>query len=264
MTMRPRGVASCKNATSSNLFLLPSISRWQQRSLRKMLCPIFAARVLRSLNRMNPLAKPSLTQDPAEWLGDAHPLVAQLGTAEGLASMHALGNSLTVKPITSLAALRGFLQAYHEKILLPHELPAIQTAFNHSSRNEVRELIAFDQELANEPMLRDFARASHRVGRDQLQRLRPLRDERMVQRYLTAVESGQAHGWHTLVYGMTLVLYSLPSRQGLLGYAHQTTRGFIHAAALGLELKEMECRALFDELCGEIVLPHDAMTLTPG
>lgn len=227
-----------------------------------MLCPNKRGTSAANKNRMNPLAKPSLTQDPAEWLGNAHPLVAQLGTADGLASMHALAGSLTVKPITSLAALREFLRAYHERILLPHELPAIQTAFNHSSRNEVRELIAFDQQLANEPMLRDFANASQRIGRDQLQKLRPLRDERMVQRYLTAVESGQAHGWHTLVYGMTLVLYSLPLRQGLLGYAHQTTRGFIHAAARGLKLKESECRELFDEVCEGIVLRPDTMTLT--
>jgi urease accessory protein UreF len=204
--------------------------------------------------RMNPLVKPSLTQDPAEWLGDAHPLVAQLGTADGLASLHDLAAALAIRPVTNLAALREFLQAYHEQILLPQELPAIQTAFTHASRNEVRELIAFDQQLAAEPALRDFASASERVGRAQLQRLRPLRDERMVQRYLAAVESGQAHGWHTLVYGMTLVLYSLPLRQGLLGYAQQTTRGFIHSAARGLQLKEVECRDLFAELCEEIVV----------
>lgn len=211
---------------------------------------------------MNPLVKPSLTTDPAEWLGDAHPLVAQLGTADGLASLHALAGSLMAKPVTSLASLREFLQAYHERILLPHELPAIQTAFSHASRNEVRELIAFDLELTNEPMLREFAKASQRIGRDQLQRLRPLRDERMVQRYLAAVEGGQARGWHTMVYGMTLVLYSLPLRQGLLGYAHQTTRGFIHAAARGLQLKESECRDLFDELSHGIALQPDAVTMT--
>lgn len=214
-----------------------------------------------NIAQMNPLTKPSLSQDPAEWLGDAHPLVAQLGTADGLAPLHALASSLTVKPITSLAALKDFLQAYHEQILLPHELPAIQTAFNHISRNEVRELISFDQQLASEPTLREFANASHRIGRDQLTKLRPLRDERMVQRYLAAVESGQAHGWHTLVYGMTLVLYSLPLRQGLLGYAHQTTRGFIQAAARGLQLKESDCRALFDELCEGIVLKPEATVL---
>ncbi len=197
---------------------------------------------------MNPLAKPALTTDPAEWLGDAHPLVAQLGTADGLASLHALAESLTARPVTSLAALREFLRAYHERILLPHELPAIRAAYEHISRNEVRELIAFDQQLGAEPALKNFSAASQRIGREQLQKLRPLRDERVVQRYLAAVESDQAHGWHTLVYGMTLVLYSLPLRQGLLGYAHQTTRGFIQAAARGLQLKESDCRQLFDEL----------------
>jgi urease accessory protein UreF len=82
-----------------------------------------------------------------------------------------------------------------------------------------------------------------------MRKLRPLRDDRVVQRYLNAVESGEAHGWHTLVYGLTLAVYSLPLRQGLLGYAHQTTRGFIYSAARMLQLSERQCRALFDSLC---------------
>lgn len=198
---------------------------------------------------MNPLAKPELTQDPAEWLGDAHPLVEQLGSADGLASLHELADSLAIRPINNLAALHQFLRCYHERILLPQELPAIQRAFDHASRNEIRELIAFDRQLADEAALREFTSASRRVGLAQLQKLRPLRDERGAQRYLAAVESGEAHGWHTLVYGLTLVLYSLPLRQGLLGYAHQTTRGFIHIAARSLRLREADCRALFHELC---------------
>lgn len=208
---------------------------------------------------MNPWAKPELTTDPAEWLGDAHPLVEQLGSADGLASLHALADSLAARPVTSLPALREFLLAYHERILLPQELPAIQTAFDHASRGELRELVAFDQQLAGEPALRDFADASRRVGQAQLQKLRPLRDERMVQRYVAAVEKKEAHAWHTLVYGMTLVLYSLPLRPGLLGYAHQTTRGFIHAAACSLELSEADCRALFEELCTPLPQATEAL-----
>jgi len=69
-----------------------------------------------------------------------------------------------------------------------------------------------------------------------------------VQRYLGAVEAGVAHGWHTLVYGLTLEIYSLPLRQGLLGYAQQTTRSFIYSGARMLHLSERQCRELFDEL----------------
>ncbi len=208
---------------------------------------------------MSSWPQPQLTHDPAEWLGDAHPLVEQLGSADGLASLHALADSLAVRPITSLPALRNFLRRYHERILLPQELPAIQTAYDHVSRNEIRELIAFDQQISREPAVRDFTSASRRVGLAQLQKLRPLRDERGAQRYLTAVESGEAHGWHTLVYGMTLVLYSLPLRQGLLGYAHQTTRGFIHAAAKSLTVSEADCRALFEELCAPLPQATEAL-----
>jgi len=208
---------------------------------------------------MNMWPQPQLAHDPAEWLGDAHPLVEQLGSADGLASLHALADSLKLQPVANLSALREFLRSYHERILVPHELPAIQIAFVHASRNEVRELVAFDQQLTREPALANFAAASRRVGQAQIQKLRPLRDERMAQRYLKAVEGGEAHGWHTLVYGMTLVLYSLPLRQGLLGYAHQTTRGFIHAAARSLSFSEAECRELFEELSGPLPMAVESM-----
>lgn len=203
--------------------------------------------------------QPQLAQDPAEWLGDAHPLVEQLGSADGLASLHALADSFRTRPVSSLPALREFLHCYHERVLLPHELPAIQTAFTHASRHEIRELVALDQQLSREPALRDLADASHRVGQAQLQRLRPLRDERAIKRYLNAVENGEAQGWHMLVYGLTLALYSLPLRQGLLGYAHQTTRGFIHAAARSLKLTEAECRALFEDLCAPLPIAVESL-----
>ena len=86
----------------------------------------------------------------------------------------------------------------------------------------------------------------------------------MVQRYLEAVESGQASGWHTLVYGLTLAVYSLPLRQGLLGYAHQTTRGFIYSAARMLNLSEHQCRALFDSLCASLPEAVEGLLAQPA
>jgi len=148
--------------------------------------------------------------------------------------------------------LSRFLAAYQQEILLPLELPAIQTAHQHTVCRGARELVTLDQQLAGEWRLRDFAAPSQRVGQTQLQKLRPLRDERTLQRYRQAVEKGVALGWHTVVYGLTLAIYSLPLRQGLLGYAHQTTRGFIYSAARSLRLSEHECRSLFDELCASL------------
>ncbi len=156
---------------------------------------------------------------------------------------------LRLSPVRNLASLRRFLERYQSQILLPLELPAIQSAHGHAAHHEVRELIALDGQLAGEPVLLNFSAASRRVGQSQLQKLRPLRDERLVQRYLQAVEAGHAHGWHTLVYGVTLAIYSLPLRQGLLGYAHQIMRSFIYSAAQMLHLSEKQCRSLFDELC---------------
>ncbi len=190
--------------------------------------------------------------DAAEWLGDWHPLAEQLGSTGGLASLSSVSASLRLVPVHNVTSLRHFLGHYQSRILLPLELPAIQAAHGHATRHEVRELVGLDRRLAGQPILNEFASASRRIGQSQLRKLRPLRDERVVQRYLGAVERGEAHGWHTLVYGLTLAVYSLPVRQGLLGYAHQTTRGFIYSAARMLRLSERQCRALFESLCAPL------------
>jgi urease accessory protein UreF len=190
--------------------------------------------------------------DATEWLGDWHPLAEQLGSADGLMALSLVSALLCLRPVRDRASLRRLLRQYQAEVLLPHELPAIHAAYGHTARHELRELVALDGELACEPRLKVFAGSSRRVGQAQLEKLRPLRDQRMVQRYLQAVKSGAAHGWHTLVYGLTLEVYSLPSRQGLLGYAQQTTRGFIYSAARNLRLSERTCRELFDELCAPL------------
>jgi urease accessory protein UreF len=115
-----------------------------------------------------------------------------------------------------------FLQDYLSCLLLPCELPAIVAAWDHARRGRWRELVAQDRRLDGALLTTPFAEPSRRTGWLQLTRLRPLRDERMVRRYLSAVESGQASGWHTVVYGLTLAVYSLPLRQGLLHYARET------------------------------------------
>jgi urease accessory protein UreF len=187
--------------------------------------------------------------DAADWLGDWHPLAEQLGSAEGLLTLGSVSSELQLPPVHDRASLEIALRQYQARILLPLELPAIHAAHGHASRNELRELIALDQSLLADSRLRRFAGASRRVGHGQLQKLRPLRDQRLVKRYLHAIDIGLAHGWHTLVYGVTLEIYSLALRQGLLGYAHQTTRSFIYCAARMLRLSERQCRDLFDSLC---------------
>lgn len=182
-------------------------------------------------------------------LGDLHPLLQQLGSADGLSSLHATSEYLLCPRIENLETLGIFLQAYELQLLYPLELPAIYQAHHHASQNHSRELIALDQALARQPVRPDFARASRRIGQSHLQKLRPLRDNRLVQRYLAAVEEGSADGWHTLVFGVTLAVYSLPVRQGLMNYARQTLAGFIHAAAHPLHLPMKDSLSLLEEHC---------------
>jgi urease accessory protein UreF len=181
-----------------------------------------------------------------ELAGDLGLLLEQIGSPDALLG---IADALQVRQISNLRELRIFLQGYHSRILRPLELPAIHRAFGHASRREARELVAFDRQLAGEPLLQAFASSSRLAGQNQLQRLRPLRDERLVQRYLAAVDEGTAQGWHTLVYGLTLAIYSRPLRQGLLWYAQQTTRGFIQSASRTMEISPEAAQLLFEEIC---------------
>ena len=186
--------------------------------------------------------------EPVVWLGDCHPLVEQLSSASGLAMLGSAAATRRLGTIADRAGLRQFLREYRQQLLVPVELPAIHRAWQHAAKNQLRELLALDRQLAAEPLLRPFAEPSRRAGQRQLRRFKTVHDVRFVQRYLRALERGEAHAWHTLVYGVTMWLFSLPLRQGLLGYARQVTRGFIHAAAGPLRLTAEQQRELFDEL----------------
>lgn len=172
--------------------------------------------------------------------GDLHPLAACL--ASPATARNARAFAARMPRVFDRHSLRAFLRWYREELLLPVELPAIRNAWGHFARYEPRELIEFDLLLARDPRIRPFAAASRAVGRSQLRRLLPMRDQRLVRRYYRAVEAGRANGWHVLVYGVVLGLFSLPLHQGVLTYARQTMAGFIGRAAgpLGLRLAESE------------------------
>jgi urease accessory protein UreF len=181
---------------------------------------------------------------PAELLGDAHPLLEQLGSPDELAVTGAGVGAMEFSRVRDLSSLRAFLDTYHAQVLRPIELPAIVSAYQHAARGEARELITLDQSLAKETGFRDFAVASCRVGQRQISKLRALRDQRVVQRYLAAIEAGDARGWHTLVYGVSLAMFSVPLRQGLQNYIEQTACGFIERAAGSLRLSENQAAEL--------------------
>ena len=189
-------------------------------------------------------------EEGIELLGEWHPLLEQLGSAEGLVTLQGVAQSLELPRVESLADLIRFLECYRDKILLPLEFPVIYQAYRHAARNELRELLNLDQRAAQAQPI--FASASRRVGQAGLKRLRPLRDQRLVQRYLRTVDSNEANGWHTVVYGLTLALYSWPVRQGLLHYAGSTLLGFLHPAARRLGLSDADSRQIVSDLSKDL------------
>ena len=188
-------------------------------------------------------------EEVCELRGGFGSLFAQLGRPDALAAGGETASGVKLTRIESVPALRLFLRAYVTEILLPLELPAIARAFSQVQRNELRELLETTRALGREPRLREFAAASQRVGGSHLDRLRPLVDQRLVQRFRQAVEAGQASPWHTVVFGLTLAIYSLPLRQGLVHYARQMLGGFIAATAATVPMKTAAADELLEELC---------------
>jgi urease accessory protein UreF len=177
-------------------------------------------------------------------LGEVRALAEQAGTAAGAWGWEAP----TLPSVANVPSLRTFAEHYALETVARREWPAVLAAWQFARAGHARELIALDRAWTAEHSRTGFAEPSFRVGRRQLNQLRPLRHERVVQHYLAAIEAGEARGWHPLVYGVTLAVFNLPLRQGLLNYANQTLAGLVGAAEARHALPVAECRALLDSL----------------
>lgn len=192
--------------------------------------------------------------------GQVDPLAQRIAAPSGLSALASASRPFP-REIRDLPGLRGFLSWYRTEVLVPVELPAIRRAWDHAGRYEVRELMAFDRSLRGEARWKAFAGASRAVGRVQLWRLLPLRDQRIVRRYWHATECGEADAWHVLVYGLVLELYSLPLRQGLLHYSRRTLSGFLESDGPALRLSPEARREFLEQ---ETVLLHPAVDRAVG
>ena len=173
-------------------------------------------------------------------------LARELALAEAPSARGPLAR-ITAPEIVDSSSLRAFVRRYNAGVMTRIELPAVRDAYWHAAHYEVRELIALDIAVGRAPALQRYIEASRAAGRRQLRRLLPMRDQRMVRRYWNAIERGEAYGCHAVVFGMVLSLFSLPLRQGLLHYAHQTLAGFVRAGARRLALPPAVALCVMDE-----------------
>lgn len=194
---------------------------------------------------------------------DAFSLSEQLGGLGITVPWDKVAQYLKSPEISNAQELTEFLNTYHAHILGAVEFPCIMQAWKHTQKGEVRELIALDKELGQEPKNILFARASQLVGCQQLRRLRPLHDHRVVQRYLKAVDSGQATGWHPLVFGMTLAVYSLPPRQGLLRYGEEVLYCLADAVVYSRRLPQTAFRKSYDSAVSNLPATIDRSLVMP-
>lgn len=179
---------------------------------------------------------------------DLRALEEQLGSPEEATAISSAAFGAALTQVRTPDQLREFVAAYQAKTLALEELPTILRAYNHARGNEVREIIALDQSLEDRFANEALANASERVGRNQLRKMRGLKTERLVTRYWEAVYNKQAHGWHTVVFGVVLAVYSIPLRQGLNHYGQQTIHGFIEAGGASLKLRGPEMAELESSL----------------
>jgi urease accessory protein UreF len=174
-----------------------------------------------------------------------HPYEAQLDALEDVLGADLVAGALGMGPLTSAAELAMALERYRTTLLEPIELPALTNARRLASRGRTKELIALDQKfLGHPPEWLPLAAGSTRFGRDALARLRPLRDERVVQRMLEAVQTGKTPGHHPIVFGLTMAIYAIPERQGLADYAQGALAAVIASAAGKLKLTQEDRAAL--------------------
>ena len=170
-----------------------------------------------------------------------HPYEAQLDALESVLCSTTLTQALGTGPLRSVTDLGLLLERYRTTVLEPIELPAIARAHREAAQGRALELIELDQEFAGQhPEWLLLTPASTRVGRDYLTRLRPLQDERTVQRLIEAVRFGRTPGHHLTVFGLTMAIFSIAKRQGLAEYAQYALEAVVATAAGKLKLTQLD------------------------
>lgn len=190
------------------------------------------------------LEQPQPDRNALSDAADLRALEEQLGSPEQATAIDSKAFAASLINIRTPDQFREFLAHLQTKTISEQEIPAILRAYNHARRNEAREIIELDRSLSNSFANEALANASERVGRNQLRKMRGLKTERVVTRYWDAVYAKEATGWHTVVFGIVLAVYSIPLRQGLNHYGQQTIRGFLEAGAATLRLRASEVNEL--------------------
>ncbi|MEE2947968.1 MAG: urease accessory UreF family protein [Verrucomicrobiota bacterium] len=152
-----------------------------------------------------------------------------------------------IEAVDDLCGLRLFLNRYEREILSPIELPAVLSAYWFANRGQFRELLELDAKLSANASLSPFASTSLSVGREQLRLLKPMYDQRLVQRFRKCVVAGKARGWNPIVFGIFLSIHSVPVREGLLQYGTRLWTGLVNGAKESGCLPDGECSALLGE-----------------
>ena len=152
-----------------------------------------------------------------------------------------------IEAVSDLRGLRLFLDRYERDILRPIELPAVLSAYWFANRGQFRELLELDARLSANASLMPFAEASLSVGREHLRLLKPMYDQRMVQRFRKCVVAGEARGWNPIVCGIFLSIHSVPVREGLVQFGTQLWSGLVNGAREGCHLPDGECTELLGE-----------------
>ncbi len=207
----------------------------------------------------NPTEATTGAEHAAQMLGDVRNLAGQLTPSPALE----LATTASGGPaVHSAGALREQVERYAGEILTSREWPVILQAWELARHGQARELIALDQKWGTSAHTGLFAEASFRVGRRQLGKLRDLRHERVITRYLEAIEAGQAQGWHPVVFGVVLAVYHLPLRQGLMQFATQSLAGLVSAAERTGRVAARDCQAILDQAVAR--LPEKFPALLPA
>lgn len=174
-----------------------------------------------------------------------HPYEAQLDALESILCSTTLTQALGAAPLHSATELGLLLERYRTNVLEPIELPAIARAHREAAQGRALELIELDQQFAGQhPEWLLLTPASTRIGQDYLNRLRPLKDERTVQRLIEAVRFGRTPGHHLTVFGLTMAVFSIAQRQGLAEYAQYALEAVVATAAGKLKLTQADRDAL--------------------
>lgn len=142
----------------------------------------------------------------------------------------------------------------------------VSLAYDAAKKNDMEELIRMDEECTAVKLPREMRQASQKLGLRLLKTFAPICNDAFANRYRIAIESGEAVGHYSIVFGLYAFAMEIAKKDALTGFFYNAAVGMVTNSVKLIPLGQQDgqeilfsLHSVIDELVEKSLIPDPAL-----